>query len=118
MGLAIAPLMPITSPRMLTSGPPEFPGLIAASVWMKSEIAYWPGSRLRSSRPPRPLALMIPAVTVKSSPSGLPIASTHSPIRAPVSSPRATVGKELPSILMTATSVVGSRPTTRALKMR
>ena len=30
--LAIALLMPITSPRMFTSGPPELPGLIAASV--------------------------------------------------------------------------------------
>jgi hypothetical protein len=27
---------PTTSPAMLTSGPPEFPGLMAASVWMKS----------------------------------------------------------------------------------
>ena len=26
-------LTPTTSPRMLTSGPPEFPGLIGASVW-------------------------------------------------------------------------------------
>ena len=32
----IAVLMPISSPRALTSAPPEFPGLIAASVWMKS----------------------------------------------------------------------------------
>ena len=30
-------LTPITSPAMLTSGPPELPGLIAASVWMKSK---------------------------------------------------------------------------------
>jgi hypothetical protein len=28
----IALLMPMTSPRMLISGPPEFPGLIGASV--------------------------------------------------------------------------------------
>ena len=27
-------LMPTTSPRAFTSGPPELPGLIAASVWM------------------------------------------------------------------------------------
>ena len=32
-------LIPMTSPRMLTSGPPELPGLIAASVWMKSVMA-------------------------------------------------------------------------------
>ena len=29
-------LMPISSPREFTSGPPELPGLMAASVWMKS----------------------------------------------------------------------------------
>ena len=33
---AIELLIPITSPFMLTSGPPEFPGLMAASVWRKS----------------------------------------------------------------------------------
>ena len=32
----IAVLMPISSPRRLTSAPPELPGLIEASVWMKS----------------------------------------------------------------------------------
>ena len=32
----MAVLMPMTSPRMLNSGPPLLPGLIEASVWMKS----------------------------------------------------------------------------------
>ncbi len=32
--------MPTTSPWALTSGPPELPGLMAASVWMN-----WPGER-------------------------------------------------------------------------
>ena len=32
--------MPTTSPRASTSGPPELPWLIAASVWMN-----WPGLR-------------------------------------------------------------------------
>ena len=32
----IAEFTPTTSPRMLISGPPELPGLIAASVWMNS----------------------------------------------------------------------------------
>jgi hypothetical protein len=32
-----AELIPTTSPRRFTSGPPELPGLIAASVWMMSE---------------------------------------------------------------------------------
>src|SRR5665811_1593542 len=61
---------------------------------------------------------MIPAVTVFSSPSGLPIASTHSPIRDVTSLPSETVGKLLPSILITATSVVRSCPTTLAVKTR
>ena len=30
----IEELMPITAPVMSTSGPPELPGLIAASVWI------------------------------------------------------------------------------------
>jgi len=34
--LAMAVLRPTTSPRRLTSGPPLLPGLMAASVWMKS----------------------------------------------------------------------------------
>ena len=34
--LKIAVLMPITRPCWSKSGPPELPGLIEASVWMKS----------------------------------------------------------------------------------
>jgi len=32
----MAVLMPTTSPLRFTSGPPLLPGLMAASVWMKS----------------------------------------------------------------------------------
>jgi hypothetical protein len=34
--LKIAVLMPISRPSVVTSAPPELPGLIAASVWMKN----------------------------------------------------------------------------------
>ena len=34
-GPTIAVLMPMSSPRRLMSAPPELPGLMAASVWMK-----------------------------------------------------------------------------------
>lgn len=34
VGPMMAVLMPTTSPARLTSGPPEFPGLMDASVWM------------------------------------------------------------------------------------
>ena len=30
--------MPITSPRWLSSGPPELPGLMATSVWMSCSM--------------------------------------------------------------------------------
>src|SRR2546427_227605 len=45
-------LTPTTSPAMFTSGPPEFPGLIAASVWMKSKpgAAIVRGAPLRAAR--------------------------------------------------------------------
>ena len=52
----MAVVMPTISPFMLNKGPPEFPGLIGASVWMKS--SYGPAPMMR------PLALTIPAVTV------------------------------------------------------
>ena len=102
---------------MLTSGPPELPGLIAASVWMKSWIEYRvccsPARR-------RPFALMMPAVTVnaKASPSGFPTASAHSPTRVESELPNASVGRPRASILITATSVFGSVPTTLAVNSR
>ena len=56
----IAVLMPITSPREETSGPPELPGLSAASVWITSSI-----SRPERARSERPSAETTPAVTVE-----------------------------------------------------
>src|SRR2546427_2275000 len=65
----------------------------------------------------RPLALMMPAVTVKvnASPRGLPIASAHSPTRVESEFPNRTVGRFRASILISATSVFGSVPTTCAV---
>ena len=59
---------PITSPRALNSGPPELPGLICVVVWI-----YVSPSKFR-----RRLETM-PWLTLRSSPSGLPIANTVSP---------------------------------------
>ena len=58
-GRIIAVLTPMTSPRELTSGPPELPGFRAASVCKTSSI-----SRPDWARSERPRALMTPAVTV------------------------------------------------------
>jgi hypothetical protein len=39
----MAVLMAITSPLVFNNGPPEFPGLIGASVWIISGIEYVEG---------------------------------------------------------------------------
>ena len=62
----------MTSPAALTSGPPELPGLIAASVWIALMNAW--SSGLRSpAETGRLSALTMPVVTVPASPSGAPI---------------------------------------------
>ena len=65
--------MPISSPRALTSAPPELPG-IDRRVGLDEILV---GRRARRSRL-RPSALTMPSVTVWFSWNGLPIASTHS----------------------------------------
>ncbi len=101
--LAMALAMPMTWPRVFTTGPPELPGLMAASVWMKS-----------SKRPPitRLLPLMTPTVTVWSRPKGLPMAITASPTFASAERPNGTVGSPVISTLTRARSVSGSEPST------
>ena len=73
----MAELMPMTWPFMSSSGPPELPGLIAASVWI-ALMKDW-----SSASPPgvtgRFRALTMPVVTVLSRPSGAPTAITWSP---------------------------------------
>ena len=99
-------LTPMTSPAMLTKGPPELPGLIAASVWMKSN----PGAATESGAP---LRLTIPNETVCSRPNGWPSASTSSPTRTRFESPRGSTGRLLaPSILIRARSTRSSLPAT------
>ena len=85
----MAELTPTSSPFMLTSAPPELPGLIAASVWMASSTVFWfcaspPAATGRFS------ALMMPVVTVPSSPSGEPIATTSWPTRRFAEEPNVT----------------------------
>ncbi len=66
--------MPITAPERSISGPPELPWLIAASVCSALLIAKSFGAEIS-----RWIAEMMPAVSVRSSPNGLPIATTESP---------------------------------------
>ena len=70
---AIAVLMPMTLPSASSSGPPELPGLIAASVWMR----LLSGLSEPSVVIDRPVADTMPLVTeFEYVPSGLPIAMT------------------------------------------
>ena len=104
----MALLIPTTSPDMLTSGPPELPGLMAASVCRKSSKGPWPIER--------PLALMMPAVTVCWRPKGEPMASTQSPTFILSESPSVAEGKVPPPWRRsTARSVRLSTPTSLAL---
>src|SRR5439155_1523431 len=68
--------MPMTFPSMFSSGPPELPGLIEASVWMKS-VNVRPSSFDGTERPS---AETTPVVTEPLRPNGLPTATTVSPI--------------------------------------
>src|SRR5258708_2297494 len=105
-----AVLMPMTSPREETSGPPELPGLRAASVWITSSI-----SRPDTLRSERPSADTTPAVTVDSKPSGLPIATTTWPRLRRALSPSTADG--VPAgrpVASRARAVAGSLPSPRA----
>ncbi len=82
--VAIWELIPITSPSALISGPPELPGLIAASVWITLVIEKPSGASIWRCR-----AETMPLVTVRSSPKGLPIATTGSPT---------SISEELPRV--------------------
>jgi hypothetical protein len=64
----------MTAPAELTSGPPEFPGLIAASVWMALIKELSPADSPAVTA--RSFALTIPRVTVPERPSGEPMAIT------------------------------------------
>src|SRR5438477_960676 len=104
-------LTPITCPAMLTRGPPELPGLIAASVWMKSN----PGAATVSGAP---LRLTMPNETDCSRPNGWPSASTNSPTRMRLESPRGSTGSPPASMRTRARSTRRSSPTVRPLKRR
>jgi hypothetical protein len=80
----MAVLTPITLPWVLMSGPPEFPGLIAASVCMifgilnDDPIPGFCSFPFDGKSLPKPLT--IPTVIEPESPNGFPIATTVSPI--------------------------------------
>src|SRR3972149_902230 len=62
-------LIPTTPPLILKRGPPLFPGLMAASVWISSSYGPMPITR--------PFAETMPAVTGWGRPEGVPRATAH-----------------------------------------
>src|SRR5216117_1464108 len=73
--LSTATLMPMSSPFRFTSGPPLWPGLIAASVWSQSATSR--GSFSVGGR--RVFELRMPLLTEPPRPKGFPSAITVSP---------------------------------------
>ena len=74
----IEELMPTTAPVMSTSGPPELPGLMAASVWIAGYVVELPWLSVPTLTG-RSSALTMPLVTVESRPNGAPKATTSWP---------------------------------------
>ena len=107
----MAVLIPITRPSTSTSGPPELPGLIAASVWIAStSVSVAATCTVR----PRPDTIPVVTVGLPAMPSELPIATTASPTWSASELPRRTVGSPVRLIFRTARSWVVSSPSTRA----
>ena len=77
--LWICALMPITRPSPSKSGPPEFPRLMGASVW----IAFATVNPDVSESIERPVAETTPTERDVCFPNGLPIAATGSPTTTP-----------------------------------
>ena len=113
--VAMAELMPISWPRMSTSGPPELPGLIAASVCSAFSTVASLATRAPPTLTGRLIALMMPVVTVPPSPSGEPNATTCCPTRTVSELPSCIgVSPETLRARSTARSKPGSRPTISA----
>src|SRR4029079_10676699 len=109
-GLNRAEVMPITRPAASIRGPPELPGLIGASVWMKRRSSPWASARL--------VALTMPAVTVWPRPNGLPIATTLWPTASLALSPSGSALRFFASMRSTARSSLGTSATGSAATCR
>ena len=110
--MAICELIPITRPRASSSGPPELPGLSAASVWITFSMAKPLGAVSR-----RWSAETTPVVSVRSRPNGLPIAIVGSPTWTALESPSSSGWRSRPSgsTRSSARSVSASLPIGSAL---
>src|SRR5581483_9405765 len=118
---ATAVLIPTTSPLALSSGPPELPGLMAASVWRTwRRVSVLPPEPWSPAEIVRSRAETMPSVTVgpPSRARALPMATTESPTTRASELPILTAGRPLASTLRTARSAVASFPRTRPASLR
>ena len=104
-------LTPITRPSEPTSGPPELPGLIAASVWIAPAI-----ENSVSDATLRSTAETIPTDSDPACPNGDPIAATGCPTSTCELSPSGSGRRSSPSVSTrsSAMSAFGSWPSTFA----
>ena len=91
----------MTAPVPSSSGPPELPGLIAASVWIALMNAVSPSPPAVTGRLS---ALTMPVVTVPLRPRGEPTAMTESPTLSASDEPSGTVVSPVFSTFTTARS--------------
>src|SRR5437762_5430013 len=97
-------LMPTTAPDASSSAPPELPGDMAASVWIRLATfgEPWPDAGIWRLSPDT-----TPVVTVLEKPSGLPIATTAAPCRGSCCW-KAAAGRLDRSVITTARSLTPS----------
>ena len=105
----LATVMPIKSPWLLNTPPPELPGLTAASIWIRFIVVPSLIVIARSS------PLTTPTVSVPDRrPSGLPMTLAVSPMRSSLELPMTAYDRFCASIFSSATSVTSSVPTRAA----
>ena len=109
--VSICWLIPTTRPAPSSSGPPELPGLIEASVWIAPSIWNWVRDLTERS-----VAEITPTERDCCSPKGLPIAATGWPTTRSLSlpSPSGRIFNPSGLTLSRATSAKGSNPSTSA----
>jgi hypothetical protein len=90
----VATATPITWPAVSSTGPPELPRWMRASVWMKVRKPIWRPAASEPA-PSRPVADTMPVDAVTSSPNGLPSTTTHSPTWMSLESPSGSGDRSL-----------------------
>ena len=112
--VAIWSAMPTTLPSASSTGPPELPGFIAASVWIACATVKPLGAWMVRSTPET-----MPVLRLRSYPNGSPMAATGAPTPTDAELPSASGCSVRPegSTVMTATSVASSWPSTVALRV-